>query len=247
MRSPSSEQARREPGPPARSWSGARQPIANQRESRRDQRGNVRAPAVRTAQPATVGRSGHDDRNHAWRNPDRRTARDRDQHRDRNRDDRTRSPRDRDHWEQNRDRNYRDHDSDYRRNHNRSWNRDYAYRHDYRNRNRHTWRNDYRNWNRHAWRNDHRYDWRSYRARHHSTYRTGRYYAPYYGYSYRRFGIGIRLGSLFYGSRYWINDPWQYRLPAVYGPYRWVRYYDDVLLVNVYTGEVVDAIYDFFW
>nr|WP_269748161.1 RcnB family protein [Alteripontixanthobacter muriae] len=59
--------------------------------------------------------------------------------------------------------------------------------------------------------------------------------------------IGIQLGSAFYGSRYWINDPWQYRLPEVYGPYRWTRYYDDVLLVNIYTGEVVDVIYDFFW
>jgi len=26
-----------------------------------------------------------------------------------------------------------------------------------------------------------------------------------------------------------------------------VRYYDDAVLVNIYTGEVVDVIYDFFW
>jgi len=26
-----------------------------------------------------------------------------------------------------------------------------------------------------------------------------------------------------------------------------VRYYDDVVLVDTYTGEVVDVIYDFFW
>ena len=50
-----------------------------------------------------------------------------------------------------------------------------------------------------------------------------------------------------FGNRYWINDPWQYRLPAVYGPYQWVRYYDDVLLVDTYTGEVVDVIHNFFW
>ena len=59
--------------------------------------------------------------------------------------------------------------------------------------------------------------------------------------------IFYSLGSLFFGSRYWINDPWQYRLPEVYGPYRWVRYYDDALLVDIYSGEVVDVIYDFFW
>jgi hypothetical protein len=66
-------------------------------------------------------------------------------------------------------------------------------------------------------------------------------------YTYRRYGIGGYLGSLFYGSSYWITNPWQYRLPDVWGPYRWVRYYDDVLLVDIYTGEVVDVIYDFFW
>ena len=83
--------------------------------------------------------------------------------------------------------------------------------------------------------------------RNRSSFSIGIYYAPYRNYSYRRFGIGSRLNSLFFGQRYWINDPWQYRLPEVYGPYRWVRYYDDVLLADVYSGEVVDVIYDFFW
>ena len=59
--------------------------------------------------------------------------------------------------------------------------------------------------------------------------------------------IGFALDSLFYSSRYWIDDPWQYRLPDAYGPYRWVRYYDDALLVDIYSGEVVDGMYDFFW
>jgi hypothetical protein len=78
-------------------------------------------------------------------------------------------------------------------------------------------------------------------------YRAGRYYAPYRGYDYRRVGIGFTLERLFFANNYLIADPWQYRLPPAYGPYRWVRYYDDVLLVNVYTGEVADVIYDFFW
>ena len=107
-------------------------------------------------------------------------------------------------------------------------------------------RRDYRRWNR-GWRNDNRYNWRRYRAQNRRAYHLGRYYAPYRNYSYRRLSIGFRLDSLFFGNRYWINDPWSYRLPQVYGPYRWVRYYDDVLLVNTYTGEVVDVIYDFFW
>ena len=97
-----------------------------------------------------------------------------------------------------------------------------------------------------SWRQDHRYDWRNYRNRYSSLFRLGRYYDPY-GYGYRRFSIGFSLGSSYYGSNYWLNDPWQYRLPPAYGPYRWVRYYDDALLVNIYDGQVVDVIYNFFW
>ena len=78
-------------------------------------------------------------------------------------------------------------------------------------------------------------------------FRGGYYYAPFSGYSYSRLSIGITLGSPFYAERYWISDPWAYRLPPAYGPYRWVRYYDDVMLVDTYSGEVVDVIYDFFW
>ena len=103
-----------------------------------------------------------------------------------------------------------------------------------------------RRWDRN-WRNDNRYDWNRYRQSNRNLYRPGRYSAPYSNYGYRRLNIGISLNSLFYSSRYWINDPWQYRLPAAYGPYRWVRYYDDVLLVDTYSGQVVDVIYDFFW
>jgi hypothetical protein len=97
------------------------------------------------------------------------------------------------------------------------------------------------------WRSNNRYDWQRYRYSNRSAYHIGRYYSPYRNYSYRRLSIGFGLDSLFYSSRYWINDPFYYRLPEVYGPYRWVRYYDDALLVDIYTGEVVDVIYDFFW
>jgi len=103
-----------------------------------------------------------------------------------------------------------------------------------------------RNWNR-SWRNDRRYDWQRHRQAHRNYYRLGRYYAPYRDYRYRRLSIGISLGSAFYGSRYWINNPGYYRLPAAYPGTRWIRYYDDVLLIDTYTGEVIDVIYDFFW
>lgn len=103
----------------------------------------------------------------------------------------------------------------------------------------------HRDWTR-DWRNDHRYDWRRHRDRNRITFHLGTYYDPY-RYGYRRFSIGYNLWPSYYGSNYWLNDPWMYRLPPVYGPYRWVRYYDDALLVNIYTGQVVDVIYSFFW
>ena len=103
-----------------------------------------------------------------------------------------------------------------------------------------------RDWNR-DWRNDRRYDWQRYRYANRNLYRIGRYYSPYRNHSYSRFSIGLRLGSGFYSDRYWINDPWQYRLPPAYAGTRWIRYYDDVLLVDMYSGQVLDVIYNFFW
>jgi hypothetical protein len=104
---------------------------------------------------------------------------------------------------------------------------------------------DHRHWSG-DWRRDDRYDWHKHRSHHKSLYRLGRYYDPY-GWGYRRFSIGFSLWPSYYGSSFWMNDPWQYRLPPAYGPYRWVRYYNDALLVNIYTGQVVDVIYSFFW
>ena len=103
------------------------------------------------------------------------------------------------------------------------------------------------NWSR-DWRRDRRYDWSGYRSRNRNIFHLPRYYAPYgWDYGYRRFGIGFTLSSILYGQNYWIDDPYYYQLPPAYGPYRWVRYYNDALLVDIYTGEVVDTVYDIFW
>jgi len=101
-------------------------------------------------------------------------------------------------------------------------------------------------WNR-GWRNDDRYDWSRYRAVNRSAYRLPRYYAPSgWGYGYRRFSVGVSLSSILFSQNYWIDDPFAYRLPEAYGPYRWVRYYDDALLVDIRTGQVIDTVYDIF-
>ena len=100
-------------------------------------------------------------------------------------------------------------------------------------------------WSTH-WRNDHRYDWRTHRHHHHSLFHLGIYYDPF-GWNYRPYQIGWRLWPSYYSSRYWINDPWQYRLPYAPPGTQWVRYYDDAVLVDMWSGQVVDVIYNFFW
>jgi len=106
-------------------------------------------------------------------------------------------------------------------------------------------RADRRDWNR-GWRSDRRYAWQDWRYRNRNLFRLPAYYSPY-NYGYRRFSVGLFLDRLFYGQNYWISDPFYYRLPpAPYGT-QWIRYYNDVILVDIYTGEVVDVIHDFFW
>lgn len=99
---------------------------------------------------------------------------------------------------------------------------------------------------RREWRQDRRYDWRRHRDRDRSRFHLGIYIDPF-GSRYRDWDIGWRLPSRFYSTRYWISDPFYYRLPPVGGPYRWVRYYDDVLLVDLRSGRVLDRIRGFFW
>lgn len=106
---------------------------------------------------------------------------------------------------------------------------------------------DGRVWNR-GWRDDRRYDWNGYRRYNQGLYRLPRYYPPYgYRYDYRRFGLGATLSRSLFAPGYWIDDPRAYRLPPAYGPYRWVRYYDDALLIDLRTGRVVDMVYDIFF
>lgn len=128
-------------------------------------------------------------------------------------------------------------------------NGDYAVRrYDGRNRldNQQRWANQ-RRWD-NGWRNDRRYDWQSYRRSYGQIYRPGRYYAPRgWNYGYRQFSVGIFLDSLLYSNNYWLDDPYRYRLPPAYGSMRWIRYYDDALLVDTRDGYVVDVINGFFY
>ncbi|HVI98805.1 MAG TPA: RcnB family protein [Sphingomonas sp.] len=181
-------------------------------------------------------RTDRNDRDHRWNRGDRNDREHQWNRRDRN---------DRDHQWNRGDRNDRDRWNRERRERQHRWDRSGA-----------DWNDHYRNSDRfhdrvefnRRWRDDRRYNWRDWRTRNRSTYHLPRYYAPHgWSYGYRRFSIGFRLNSLLFGSGYWINDPYYYRLPPAYGPYRWVRYYDDALLVDIRTGVVVDVVYDIFW
>lgn len=96
------------------------------------------------------------------------------------------------------------------------------------------------------WRHNNHYDWQNYRRHHHHHFHLGFYFDPF-GWGYQPFQIGWRMWPAYYGSQYWINDPYSYRLPYAPPGYQWVRYYNDALLVDMWTGEVVDVIPNFFW
>ena len=96
------------------------------------------------------------------------------------------------------------------------------------------------------WRHNGRYDWHNYRNHHRSLFHVGLYYDPY-GWDYSPFQIGWRLWPNYYSSNFWINDPWMYRLPYAPPGLVWVRYWNDALLVDTWSGTVVDVIPGFFW
>lgn len=91
---------------------------------------------------------------------------------------------------------------------------------------------------------EYREDWRDYRSKNRNVYARGNWRAPF---AYQRFRSGAQLRPSYYNSRYYIANPGRYRLPAATGANRWVRHYDDALLVNVRNGRVVQVINGFYW
>ena len=64
---------------------------------------------------------------------------------------------------------------------------------------------------------------------------------------YRPVQTGVRFQPAFYSNRYWVNDYGTYRLPAPGYNRRWVRYGNDVVLVDMRSGAVVRVYRNFFW
>jgi len=75
-------------------------------------------------------------------------------------------------------------------------------------------------------------------------YSRGYWRAPF---AYRTFRPGLHIGASYYAPRYYVADPYRYRLPYARPGLRWIRHYDDVLLVDVRRGIVVDVIRNFYW
>lgn len=69
------------------------------------------------------------------------------------------------------------------------------------------------------------------------------YAAPYRGWNYRPVNVGYQLRPAFYSPRYMINDYGTYRLRAPARWQRWVRYGDDLLLINARTGRVLQVVH----
>ncbi len=89
-------------------------------------------------------------------------------------------------------------------------------------------------------------DWREYRAKHRSTYQRGDYQAPR-GQRYRPVSVGYRFQPAFYHNRYWVSNYSTYRLPNPGYGHRWIRYGNDVVLIDVRSGRVLRVLSDFFW
>jgi Ni/Co efflux regulator RcnB len=66
------------------------------------------------------------------------------------------------------------------------------------------------------------------------------------GYSYRRWGIGALLPSVFLAQAYFYTGWGALGLQAPVPGYTWVRYGPDLLLVNLTTREIEDVIYGVF-
>ncbi len=67
------------------------------------------------------------------------------------------------------------------------------------------------------------------------------------GYSYRRYGYGQRLPRHFFLRNFWLANFFAYGLFAPPPGYIWVRYGPDALLIDEYTGEIVQVRYNMFY
>ncbi len=81
-------------------------------------------------------------------------------------------------------------------------------------------------------------------AQHH--FRAGGFRWPQ-GLSYRRYSYGEFLPQIFFGQDYWLYDYSDYGLPYPPPGAAWVRYGPDALLIDRYSGEIIQVVYGVFY
>jgi Ni/Co efflux regulator RcnB len=123
-------------------------------------------------------------------------------------------------------------------------------------RDRHDWRDDrrdHRRDDRYDHRRDRHSDWRhpQWRSHWHHGWGGHRYRAPVRyvyprGYGRLEWRIGFTLPRVFLLDRYYVDHHYYRVAPPPYGC-RWLRVDGDLLLVELATGYVVEALYDFFY
>src|SRR5262245_42644429 len=99
------------------------------------------------------------------------------------------------------------------------------------------------------WRNQtSRSNWQPYRRSYDAPrrFRVGVYHGPR-GFHYRRWSYGERLPSIYYARPFWLLNAIAYGLFTPPPGLIWVRYGDDALLVDQYTGEIVQVRYNVFY
>lgn len=77
-------------------------------------------------------------------------------------------------------------------------------------------------------------------------YNRGTYAGPR-GYRYQPVTVGHRFEPSYYGRNYWVNDWNSYRLARPGLNQRWVRYGNDVVLIDVRSGRVLRVQNRFFY
>ena len=77
-------------------------------------------------------------------------------------------------------------------------------------------------------------------------FHAGTYRAPQ-GYSYHRWSYGQSLPAIYFSRNFWLTNYNSYGLIAPPYGYVWVRYGPDALLINEYTGRIVQVDYGVFY
>ena len=91
-----------------------------------------------------------------------------------------------------------------------------------------------------------REDWRDYRRTHQGDFRRGAYAGPR-GYRYRPVTVGYRFEPGYYARNYWLTDYGRYRLARPGYNQQYIRYGNDVVLVDIRSGRALRVFSSFFY